>query len=167
MTRPPIIRNQKQFMRVLVGTLFLFVAILAYRSYGELFHSRAATPCSLSRLQITQFKPIYDREILAMSSQASEYVQAQNTGNGGLYLIDVRSAASFVDGHIRGAISIPEPELEARISSVVSPERADALICAILCLTGGAYERPCGAPSRTDEIQVRVRIGWRVEGMAA
>ena len=167
MSRPMNTSQQQRFVSVLTGTLLLLVAVLAYSNHGGLFSSPAEGKCSLSRLRIAEFKPIYDRQILLGGAQASERGQPQSTGNGGLYLIDVRSATSFASGHIRGAISLPEPELETRINSIVSPGALRSSDSAVLRLTYGAYKRPCGAPPRADELPARVGVGWRVGRMAS
>ena len=128
MSSPTITSQRNRCVSVLIGTLFLLVALLASHTYGELLRSPSENRNLVSRLRIAEFKRVYDRHNPLVGAQASERGQPQRTGNGDLYLIDVRSATSFAAGHIRGAISVPEPELETRVNSVVSPARSDALI---------------------------------------
>jgi hypothetical protein len=128
MSSPTITSQRNRCVSVLICTLLLFVALLASHTYGKLLSSPSQNRDLVSRLRIAEFKPIYDRQILLMGTQVSERWQTQNIDNGDLYLIDVRPDESFAAGHIRGAISLPEPELETRISSIVSPARSDPLI---------------------------------------
>ncbi len=79
-------------------------------------------------MQVTDFKLIYDKWLADADAQVAVHDPTQETSQRGLYIIDVRSPAKYSEGHIRGAISMPEAELEVRIRSVVPPSHSGALI---------------------------------------
>ncbi|MBI4667331.1 MAG: VTT domain-containing protein [Nitrospinae bacterium] len=59
---------------------------------------------------------------------------------GNPYVVDVRSVAEFVEGHLPGAVNIPLPELETRIGEIKSGARV-YLICGTDRRSSSARER--------------------------
>ena len=120
--------GRKRLVCLMAGALLTLVAAWCYHLYGDLADGDNVRLASVPRLQINDFKPLYDRAV------RFEFLPLATSGLGrrgsedALYIIDVRSQALYSEGHIRGALSIPESELGARITSVVPPSRSNALI---------------------------------------
>ena len=55
--------------------------------------------------------------------------RARELVGGGALLVDVRSKAEFVSGHIEGAVNIPVSELEARIAELGDKQGSIVLYC--------------------------------------
>lgn len=120
--------DRKRLVSIMAGALLVLLAALGYHSYSEISNGDAASVASVPRIQISDFKLMHDRAAGFGTLQMATRDPGQQGGEDTLYIIDVRSQALYSEGHIRGALSIPEAELEARITSVVAPSRSDALI---------------------------------------
>ncbi|MCL2559635.1 MAG: rhodanese-like domain-containing protein [Turicibacter sp.] len=71
-----------------------------------------------------------DAEFSRMSGQeAYELFQS----NPDVFLIDVRSAGEFAQGHIPGSITLPANEVEARITDITKNQEA---IILVICQSG-------------------------------
>lgn len=119
-----------RWTRVLAGTLLRLLAFYSYWAYDRRLNQDLADAASVPRLQIADLKVM----LMYDSSVASEHTpivvpnQKRDAGPCTLYLIDVRSKVAYDEGHIPGAISILEAELQASIGAIVPPNGSDALI---------------------------------------
>lgn len=128
MTVIDLIRQKRwaNLINVLAGASVLLLSFWGYRLYNESSNQESATLASVTRLQVADFKLIYDRWVALSDAQAQ--LADHDPTQRGLYIIDVRSPAQYSEGHIRGAVSMPAAELEVRIRSVVPPSRSAALL---------------------------------------
>ncbi len=133
-----VIRQKRwvKVINVIVGASILMLAFWGYRFYNQSFNQEPTSLASVARLQVTDFKLIYDKWLADADrhgdrdadAQWAVHEPTQETSQRGPYIIDVRLPAKYSEGHIRGAISMPETELEVCIRSVVPPSRSGALI---------------------------------------
>lgn len=110
------------------GVLLLTLAFWGYHLHSEASRQETAGLASVPRLSIADFKGLYDSWVIPSDAYTASSGQSQRIDQLGLYIIDVRSPELYAAGHIRGAVSMPETDLEGRIGEVVSPARSDALI---------------------------------------
>lgn len=114
--------------RVTAGVLLILFAAWCYQQYIAFSTAQSADLASVPRLQIRDFKLIYARALLARNTVPANLGPDLPKPEDPLCIIDVRPRALYTQGHIRGAISIPENELEASTTSVVPRSCGDALI---------------------------------------
>jgi rhodanese-related sulfurtransferase len=55
-------------------------------------------------------------------------ISRQTTGDGGLVILDVRSAEEFAAGHVPGAINVPHDALESRLSALPDLRDHDVVV---------------------------------------
>lgn len=113
-------------VKVIVGALLLPLVAWSYVLYYQHVNQEKATLASAPRLQIADFKRLYDGSLGLEDVQTSNRYRQQSAND--LYIIDVRSYAQYTEGHIRRAVSVPEGDLEALIERVVPPFHSNALI---------------------------------------
>jgi hypothetical protein len=118
----------KRWASVVAGTLFLSLALSGYDLYAALLTQSSTVLACVPRMEFAAFEAAYSKQIVIRSDGPAKTRDAQGVDNSSLYVIDVRSAASYAEGHIRGAISVPEPEVATRIGSVVQAAHSDAFI---------------------------------------
>ncbi len=71
---------------------------------------------------ISAYREVYMSPTLSREEPDEPHERAQ-----GLYVVDVRGENAYIDGHIRGALSLPEAELEGRVRSLV-PDLASTVM---------------------------------------
>ncbi len=120
--------GRKRLASLTAGALLVLLAAWCYRLYDALSNDDTARLASVPRLQISDFKPFYDRARAFAALQGTTPALGRQGSDDALFVIDVRSSELYLKGHIRGAVSIPQSDLEARITSVVPPSRRSALI---------------------------------------
>lgn len=126
-SRPGDAPRSKRAATIVAGTLILVAAISGYQLYFGLLTENPTELDSVQRLEIVDFKLMYDRW-MAIKADLRGHDQAHGVDKGSFYLIDVRSSVAYADGHIPGAISIPEPELADRVRLTIPPALSDAVI---------------------------------------
>ena len=98
---------------------------------------QARDEASVPRISLADFKKAFDAKAVV--------------------ILDVRDAASYAAGHIPGAILVPLEALAEEGAGAQGGEEADRRL---LCLTGRAHQRPCGArPRRLGVKNVKALLG--------
>lgn len=67
---------------------------------------------TMSRLAMNDFATLYTQAHLNPLGGATERIEK-------LYIVDVREERAYIDGHIPGAILVPEWEIESRIPGLI------------------------------------------------
>lgn len=120
--------DRKRLVSIMAGALLVLLAAWGYHVYSEISNGDDASVASVPRIQISDFKLMYDRAAGFGTLQMATRDPGQQGSEDNLYIIDARSQALYSQSHIRGALSITEAQLEAHITSVVVPSRSDDLI---------------------------------------
>jgi rhodanese-related sulfurtransferase len=66
---------------------------------------------------------------LAFETDVSDVFAALESGDPGFVLIDTRSQDAWNQGHARGAVHIPKPEMPARLPAEYSPDTHFVVYC--------------------------------------
>lgn len=93
-----------------VGVLLLAVTLLAGTGLRAGDDQTAEELARVPRIGFDEFKALHDRDAIRV--------------------VDVRDAASFQNGHIPGAVSIPLGEVEARAAELRDERRPIVTYCA-------------------------------------
>ena len=118
----------KQRLSIVAGALLLLAALFGYYLYEGQLTERSTQLGSVPRIEIARFWPLFSGQMAIKYGARVNNGQPETADSGPIYLIDVRPAASYDEEHIRGAMSMPEPDLTAHISSVVRAAPSNAII---------------------------------------
>jgi len=118
----------KQWLSVVAGALVLLAALWGYSLYEGQLTERSTELGSVPRTEIARFWSIFSGQLTFKYGARANNGQPEAADSGPIYLIDVRTAASYDQAHILGAVSMPEQDLVTHIGSVVRAAPSNAII---------------------------------------
>jgi hypothetical protein len=116
----PAFRSARALLPVIKVSGVLVLMLWALATLAHWAREEAALD-TITRISMDDFVMAYRKSYLHSMGRADDGVQA-------LYIVDVRGESAYIDGHIPGALPVPEEGVEGRIRDLIPTTESEVVL---------------------------------------